>query len=154
MARPRSRRGWLPLLALLVVLAHGVVAPGASSANGDDGYKVIVHPSNPATTISRDQLRRAYLKKTTSWSDGTTIRPVDLPTKVSARDRFTREVVKKTPAQLRAYWNAQIFSGKGVPPPEARSASAAITYVLANPGALAYVPSDVEIGDAKVLAVK
>jgi hypothetical protein len=62
--------------------------------------------------------------------------------------------VKKTPAQLKSYWNQQIFSGKGVPPPEADTASAVISYVLAHKGAVGYLPANVEARGVKVVKVK
>jgi hypothetical protein len=52
------------------------------------------------------------------------------------------------------YWNQQIFSGKGVPPPEADSTAAAVAYVLANPGAIAYLPADADPGRVKVIEVR
>ena len=63
-------------------------------------------------------------------------------------------MLRKTPAQLKSYWNQQIFSGKGVPPPEADSTADVIAYVLANPGAVGYLPVDVDPGRAKVVEVK
>jgi hypothetical protein len=143
---------WLLVVLALVVAGLGPAPSLASGAAGD--FKVIVHPDNPATSVDRDFLRRAYLKKATSWSHGSTIRPIDLAAGSAARTRFTRDVLKKTPSQLRSYWNQQIFSGKGVPPAEARTPAAAIAYVLANPGAVAYIPSDVDAGGAKVVELR
>ena len=88
------------------------------------------------------------------WSGGDTIRPIDLATKFPVREQFVRRVLKKTPAQLKTYWNQQIFSGKGVPPPEAGSPNDVLSYVLAHPGAIGYVPVDVESREAKVIEVK
>jgi ABC-type phosphate transport system substrate-binding protein len=113
-----------------------------------------VHPENRVDALSRDFLRNAYLKKVTQWSHGATIRPIDLSSELPVRNQFTQDVIKKTPAQLKTYWNQQIFSGKGVPPPEADTAAAAISYVLANPGAVGYLPVDVDPGRAKVVGIK
>ena len=63
-------------------------------------------------------------------------------------------MIRKTPSQLRTYWNQQIFSGKGVPPPEADSVASAIQYVLANKGAIAYIPADADAGKAKVIGIR
>jgi ABC-type phosphate transport system substrate-binding protein len=142
------------ILWLVLVLALLGLAGPASSLAGKDAFKVIVHPDNPATSVDREFVRRAYLKKATHWSHGGKIRPIDLPSGAAARDRFTRDVLKKTPAQLRSYWSQQIFSGKGVPPATSDSTAAAIAYVLANPGALAYIPADVDPGGAKVIELR
>lgn len=134
------------LLAALALPARAVVAD-----KQEHRYKVIVHPDSPITAVSRELLRNAYLKKTGRWPDGPPIRPVDLSRSYAVRERFTVEVLRKTPAQLRSYWNQQIFSGKGVPPPEARTTSDLIAYVLATPGAVGYLPIDVDPRGAKVV---
>jgi hypothetical protein len=113
-----------------------------------------VNPKNPITAIDRGFLREAYLRRATDWTTGEPIRPIDLANRFAVRERFAIDVLRKTPAQLKRYWNQQIFSGKGVPPPEAESPAAAVAYVLGNPGALAYVPADADTGRAKVIGVK
>jgi len=135
------------LIAMVCLCATG------TSIAGDDAFKVIVNPENKATAVDRDFLRDAYLKKTQEWGDGKTIKPVDLASKFPQRDRFTHDVIGKSPSQLKSYWNQQIFSGKGVPPPEADSTTEVIDYVLANPGAVGYVPVNVDAGRAKVVKV-
>jgi len=139
------------------ILAAALVAVGiaATSRAGDDGgFKVIVNPDNRIEEVDREFLRDAYLKKATEWASGESVRPVDLAAKYPARDRFTEQVIRKTSAQLRTYWNQQIFSGKGVPPPEAESTADAIAYVLANRGGVGYLPVDADPGRAKVIRIR
>ena len=88
---------------------------GASPTTGD-GFQVIVHPENPVRVVDTDFLRGAFLKRTTRWKHGPALVPVDLAEQSPVRDRFTREVLEKTPSQLRSYWIQRIFSGTGVPP--------------------------------------
>lgn len=120
----------------------------------DDAFKIVVHPESSISGIDRALLRNAFLKKTTSWSSGKTIRPIGLTPKFPSRSRFVSEVLKKTPAQLKSYWNQQIFSGKGIPPPESDSVARVIAYVLANPGAVAFVPASADVGKAKVVPIR
>lgn len=141
------RRAVLPIIVCVLAFATRSLA-------AEQTFKVIVHPDNPVTSIDRGFLRDAYLKKAKEWSGDGAIRPVDLTAKFSVRTKFTEDVLRKTPAQLKNYWNQQIFSGKGVPPPEAESTAAVIKYVLANPGAVGYIPANVDAGGAKVIAVK
>jgi ABC-type phosphate transport system substrate-binding protein len=127
----------------------------ASTSDADnDGYKLIVHPDNPVAAVDRDFVRGAYLRKATEWGHRHTIRPIDLSTRFPARERFAQHVLKKTLSQLRNYWNQQIFSGKGVPPPEASSTADVIAYVLAHPGAIGYLPADADAGRAKVIRIR
>lgn len=137
-----------------LALAAVVLGLAGPSTAAGERFQVIVHPDNHVDTLSRDFLRNAYLKKATEWGQGGTIRPIDLPSKVNVREQFVHDVLKKTPAQLKTYWNQQIFSGKGVPPPEARSAAEVVSYVLANPGAVGYLPIDADPGKAKVIRMR
>src|SRR4051794_29454819 len=105
----------------IALAAMVVLGLAGSTLAGDASFKVIVNPKNSMTSVDRDFLRNAWLKKEAAWSDGETIRPLDLSARFTVRDQFTREVIKKTPSQLKSYWNQQIFSGKGVPPPETDS---------------------------------
>ena len=141
------------LLSAAVALGLAV-ALGAGSQAATDDYKVIVHPDNPLPGVDRAFLREIYLRKASDWTGLGPIHPIDLAMRFSVRERFAHEVLRKTTAQLRVYWNQQIFSGKGVPPPEAGTPAAAVAYVLANPGAIAYLPADSDPGRAKVIRVQ
>jgi ABC-type phosphate transport system substrate-binding protein len=142
-----TRRTWILAVAL-----------GASrwrtAFAGEERFVVIVHHDNPVTSLERDFLRDAFLKKATDWSPGETIRPVDLSSRFDVRELFTREVLRKTPAQLRSYWNQQIFSGKGTPPVEADSIAEMIEYVASNTGAVGYLPAGASPARVKVVEVK
>lgn len=145
-----TRRRIYRCVAIAVWIGFAMLA----SAAGSEDYKIIVHPGNPATAIDRQFLRDAYLRKTNDWAGGAEILPIDLTARYSVRERFGHDVLKKTPSQLKNYWNQQIFSGKGVPPPEADTADSVVSYVLANPGAVGYVPLDADTREAKVIKVK
>jgi ABC-type phosphate transport system substrate-binding protein len=138
------------VLAVLVIVISMSIATPAEDAR----FKIIVNAKNPVTNLDSDQLRNMFLKKRVVWGNGDTIRPIDLSSKFPVREQFVRRVLKKTPAQLKTYWNQQIFSGKGVPPPEASSPADVINYVRANSGAVGYVPADTDARDAKVVEVK
>jgi ABC-type phosphate transport system substrate-binding protein len=140
-------------LAVLLALTVVCVARPRTTAAGADAFIVIVHPDNPAASVDRELLRRAYLKKAAQWRGGGAVRPIDMRSGSPARVRFTRDVLKKTPSQLRSYWNQQVFSGKGVPPPQA-SPEGVIEYVLAHPGAVGYLPADMDPGGAKIIALE
>jgi ABC-type phosphate transport system substrate-binding protein len=136
------------------ILLIALLGLGVARARAEDGaFQVIVNPANPVAAVSRDFLRDAYLRKATDWENGATIHPIDLAPRFPERARFTHEVLRKSHAQLRSYWNQQIFSGKGVPPAEAESTAAAIAYVLAHPGAVGYLPAGIDPGGAKIVQV-
>jgi ABC-type phosphate transport system substrate-binding protein len=140
------------MLTLVVVATLALPVPRARAAA--DGFIVIVNPDNPVAEVSRDFLRDAFLKKSSSWSGGEALRPVDLSRRFGARESFCRDVLKKTLPQLKRYWNQQVFSGKGVPPPELDSEKAVIAFVLANKGAIGYLPAGADTGGARVVKVR
>jgi ABC-type phosphate transport system substrate-binding protein len=117
-------------------------------------YRVIVHPSNPATNIERRELADMFLKKVRSWSHGERVAPADLPSSSSLREKFATMVLNRTVSAVKSYWQQQIFSGRGLPPPELDSEEAVVQYVLKNPGAVAYVSTKADIGAAKVLVIR
>ena len=144
-----------PGIHLLLFISAAVIAGGATDpVAATDEYKVVVNPGNPITDVDRAFLREAYLRRATDWSGGEPIRPIDLTSRFTVRERFVVDVLKKTPAQLKRYWSQQIFSGKGVPPPEVDTPASVVAYVLANPGAIGYLPRDADPGGAKVVRVK
>jgi ABC-type phosphate transport system substrate-binding protein len=138
---------------LAVLLPFGALGRRRVLAADEPAFKVIVHPDNPITDVDRELLRDAFLRRATEWRNGDTIRPIDLSRRFHVRDRFTREVLKKTPAQLRSYWTQQIFSGKGVPPPEADAVRDLIGYVLDHRGAVGYLPASADTEGAKVVRI-
>ncbi len=135
----------------LAVFWLGSALPSVAS---DLGLVIIVHPANPARSVDKHFLQAAFLKQEVSWPNGVVIHPVDLARSDRARERFGTDVIGKTPAQLRSYWSARIFSGTEVPPNEVESPAAAVKFVLGRPGAIGYLPSGAEPGAAKVLELR
>ena len=80
-------------------------------------FTVIVNASNPVSSLPRDEVAKLFLKKTVSWGSGKMVTPVELPPAAKAREAFVRVVLNKSPAQVKSYWQQQIFSGRDVPPP-------------------------------------
>jgi ABC-type phosphate transport system substrate-binding protein len=116
-------------------------------------YRVIVHPRNPLISAERAFVADAFLKKSTRWRHGEAIRPVDLEDSAPRRT-FSEEVLVRSVSAVRSYWQQQIFSGRGIPPPELDSDQAVIKFVLQNPGAIGYVSGHADLAGAKVLQVR
>jgi ABC-type phosphate transport system substrate-binding protein len=139
-----------PFLAFVAVVF--LVLVGARAAHAE-GWKVIVHPSNPASSIKKAQLSRLLLKSTATWDNGNKVMPVDQKVTSSTRDAMSRAVHGRSARVIKNWWNQQIFAGKGVPPPELASDAKVLAYVLNNPGAIGYVDGAAVTGDAKVLSI-
>jgi len=137
---------------ILVLAALGVTA-GRISAEDPGAFKVIVHPSNPATQITRLKVGEIFLKKDKRWPDGQPAVPVEPSGKSPVRQRFDQEIFGKQVIALSAYWQQMIFSGKGIPPPEKSTDADVVTFVRETPGAIGYVGSGADATGVKVVTV-
>jgi hypothetical protein len=150
-----TRFAWVVFLwATLGIL---LVAGGGTRASAEEGppaFVVIANAKNPTASSPREFLSNAFLKKTTRWDDGETIRPVDLGPASPARRAFSQKVLDRSVAAVRSYWQQRIFSGRDLPPPELGSDDAVIEYVGRNRGAVGYVSGTAHLHDVKILPVK
>ena len=132
-----------PTLVLLAGLLAFTADPASSPAQD---FAVIVNVSNPISTLSKEEVAKLFLKKTVSWSSGQSASPVELPVTDKVRESFAREVLNKSVAQVRSYWQQQIFSGRDVPPPEKSTEDEVLAFVRANPNAIGYVSRTANMG--------
>jgi ABC-type phosphate transport system substrate-binding protein len=135
-------------------LAIVVLLLSVSALAQEPAYRVIVHPGNPATALSRDQLANVFLKKVTHWPDGETIRPVDQRSSAPVRKELTERVLRKSLAGVRNYWQQLIFSGRAIPPPVLESDAAVVAFVARHRGAIGYVSAAARLDGVKVVATK
>jgi ABC-type phosphate transport system substrate-binding protein len=150
---PLGRRAVGLALALALLLAM-VTSRGTARAEITPEYRVIVHPENPNTSLAREFLIDAFLKRTTRWGDGETIRPVDQRSDSAVRRRFSESVLQRSVAAVKSYWQQRIFSGRELPPPELDSDEAVVGYVLKHRGAVGYVSGAAKLDRAKVVQVQ
>jgi ABC-type phosphate transport system substrate-binding protein len=150
----RRRRGLLLLLPLSVLSLSVPFGRSTAQAEAVPDFRVIVHPENPATGFTRDFLTDAFLKRTTRWGDGETLRPVDQRSTSVARQKFSDAVLGRSVAAVKNYWQQRIFSGRDLPPPELDSDDAVVSYVMSHRGALGYVSGGAKLDKAKPVAVR
>ena len=138
------------LLCLLVALLLVAASP-------DERYQVIVNSSVPVTSLSKADLSLLFLKKMTSyqkWGNAGKVVPVDLAADSETRIAFTKAVHQKAVTAIKAYWQQQIFSGRGTPPVEVTSDADMIAMVSKTAGAIGYVTAGASLpGGVKVVRV-
>lgn len=140
----------IAVLEAAVVLAAWLPARAEPAA----GFHVIVNPANPAARLDRRFLSEAFLKKRTRWANDSAIQPVDLGQKSAARAAFSHGVLGRDVVSVRRYWAQQVFSGRGVPPPEFATDSEVIKFVASRKGAIGYVAAGVALDGVKVVEVE
>jgi ABC-type phosphate transport system substrate-binding protein len=144
----------IPGLALALAALALVPAPEAAAP----GYKVVVASTNPVTAIDRGELAKVFLRNVTRWKDGREMAPVDQSGRSEVRTEFTRDVLEKAGmsriSAVESYWQQQIYSGRGVPPPVKASDAEVVAFVVANPGAIGYVSAAADTTGVKVVDVR
>jgi hypothetical protein len=66
---------------------------------------------------------------------------------------FVKDVLKRSVAAVKSYWQQRIFSGRALPPPELDSEEEVVLYVLTHPGAVGYVSDRANTAAVKVVGI-
>ncbi len=134
---------------IIFILLVGFIALSASAQS----YKIIVNSANPTTSISKKEVSNFFMKKTSKWSDGTKLAPVDQKAGSMERKDFTQSVHGKNVSAVKSFWQQAMFSGKGTPPAEKASDAEVIAFVIRNPGAIGYVSSSASLSGVKTITI-
>lgn len=138
----------------LLVLAGLVTLSAEPSAVSAQEFALVVNAANPVTALSKEEVAKLFLKKQVTWESGTSATPVELPPTSRVREHFAQAVLGKSLAQVRSYWQQQIFSGRDVPPAEKATEDDVLAFVRANQGAIGYVTRGASLGrGVKVVAL-
>jgi ABC-type phosphate transport system substrate-binding protein len=136
-----------------ILVCIGVVFMASLSEAQGGSFKVIVHSSNPVSSLSKQEVASLFLKKTTKWKNGETVMPIDLVDGSPARVVFSKLVLGKSVDQIKAYWNNRIFSGADTPPPAFSYEDDVLKFVNDNTNALGYISSNASLGKSNVKVV-
>jgi ABC-type phosphate transport system substrate-binding protein len=136
---------------LLVGLVF-LVVEGMTSAQ-DTSFKVVVNAANPIASISKDELSKLFLKKSTTWKNGHEVVPVDQSERSPVRESFSRQIHDRAVAAIKSYWQQQMFSGRSTPPPTKSSDGELLSFVQQNPDAIGYISSSAAISGVKVVNI-
>lgn len=138
---------------VLFALGASLFASAPARAEGKDSYVVIVHPDNPAKSLSKKKVSRLLLKELAKWDGGLAAQPVDLESGSVVRESFSQRVHGRSVSSIKHYWQRQVFSGRGVPPPELKGDDAVVSYVRSHPGAIGYVSPSAKLNGVKVVTL-
>lgn len=123
-----------------------------AEAVAQDGFRVVVNSSNPVSSMSKNQVSKLFLEKST-WDDGAAVSPVDLLPASPVREGFSKDVLGlSVPAAVDRIREVSKSAG-GNPPPSLASDREVLAYVRLKPGAIGYVSTAADVSGVKVLAV-
>ena len=91
------------LIRFSLIVAMVLLASVTFCAEGGS-YKIVVNPSNPVTSMSRDDVSRIFMTKSTKFPDGRSASPVDLPANSPIRESFSKDIHGKPASAVDAYW--------------------------------------------------
>lgn len=114
---------------------------------------VIVHPSFPATTLSKADFAKLYLGRTTTFPSGTQAHAIELPPG-PVREQMLGAFLQKTDAEVAAIWSKLVFSGNAKSLPRVADEKAMLDRVASDPNAIGYVEAKSVDGSVKVLKVQ
>jgi ABC-type phosphate transport system substrate-binding protein len=153
LASERRHRLVLVLVGLGLLLRVGVRQAAAHSDASPD-YRVIVNSDNPVTAVPREFLADAFLKRTTRWTSGEVLKPVDQRSTSFVRQKFSDGVLHRSVAAVKNYWQQRIFSGRDLPPPELDSDEAVVSFVSSHHGSVGYVSGAAKLERVKPVVVE
>lgn len=134
----------------IVVLLYSIIGSlTVSKAMAE--VAIVVHPSNDSK-FDKSTIKKIFLGKSKSFSNGRTAILISAGSKESITDEFNKNVIGKSSNQVNAYWSKMIFTGKGTPPQEMSSVDEIISAISTNPDAIGYVDSSKVSDSVKVVA--
>jgi len=125
-------------LVLLTLILVSFVSRDVFAAN-NSSFFIIINAKNPIESLDRKFIADVYLKKITHWPEDGIIQPIDLTPDAPARNRFSEEILNRSVMGVKNYWQQLIFSGQDVPPPELRTDSEVIQYIVKNQSSIGYI---------------
>ena len=113
---------------ILILLAGGLL--GAAETSEAD---VVVIVNQAAELPAKEQVSDVYLGRSRAFT------PIDRNETSALRAEFYRKVTGRDAAQIKMVWARLVFTGRGLPPKELRSADAVKKAVAADPSAIGYI---------------
>ncbi len=155
-ARPRhvlTGNGSVRSRRIALLLVAGVVTALAARAYPAD-FKIVANPSVSVARLTRAEASSLFLKKLDKWPDGTPVVPVDQDHDSPLRRLFTREIHERTVEMIDAFWQRQVFSGRGTPPTTKASDAEVVSFVASSPGAIGYVSVNTATSGVKEIRIQ
>lgn len=127
------------LLNLTLPLILSIMLAGVARAD----LSIIVHPDNPVSTLSTDEVRQIFLGRMRLYPNTQkNIDPVDQHTARPTFEKFYRVVANLTPTTLQRLRAMYLFSGKGMLPKMLPGEGEVVEFVAKHPQAIGYINSE------------
>lgn len=131
-----------PLLAVLLLAGFPVRAV--------EPLAVVTAATSPLDTLSLDNLKLIYQRKSQIDPEGNRWVPLNLPIADPLRRSFSQTLFSMLPEEQEDYWNVQYFNGI-TPPKVMASEEAILRFVASTTGSIGYVRKQKVDSRVKVL---
>ena len=120
----------------LILLSALICLPIAAAAVD---LVVVANPKSGIDRMTREEVVFVFMGRWRQLPSGLHATPVDAPVDSPERVDFYRQLVNKSPSEVKAYWSRLMFSGGARPPVAASDAEAQMRLLAATPGAIGYI---------------
>lgn len=135
-------RGLVGYGAAALLAACALMTPGSAFSQ-----QVIANESADVKELDLHALRAIFGMRLTEWPNGSRIVVFIMDPDSKLHNTFAKRRLRLFPYQLTQAWDRLVFSGTGQAPLEVRSPTEMRRRVLATPGAIGYLPTDMPTGD-------
>ena len=139
-------------LLLAVLFAAPALTLAHDSVAGGEVLAVIVNKSNPASSLSQNELRPIFQTTKKAWGSGEDAVPINLPEDNPLRNEFDQAVLGLDPERVARYWTDRKVRGGARPPVRVPTTGAVLKAVAAKPGAIGYIRLSEVNSSVKVVA--
>lgn len=131
---------------LKFISASALLAAGGVQAQ----VVVVMGNGGTVTQVTREQVTAIFLGRSQQFPGGQKALPVDNSNE-NVREKFSSQVLGKSPAQVKSIWSRLIFSGTAAPPKEVADSAAVKAFVNTHPGAIGYIDAAAIDSSVKVV---
>lgn len=110
-----------------------------SMADAGDDIVVIAHPSMAGQTVDKSSVRSIFGMRSRNWPSGAKITVFVLDDDHPTHVRFTKDILRTFPHNLRRIWDRRVFSGVGQAPTDLETEDDMVNEIATSTGAIGYV---------------
>lgn len=100
---------------------------------------VVANLKSGIDRMSREEVTFVFMGRWRQLPSGLRAMPVDLPEESPERAEFYRQLVNKSPSEIKAYWSRLVFSGSARPPVSPETHDEQMRILVSTLGAIGYL---------------
>jgi len=133
------------LYKLSVIIALAIPCQLFADSSDTTKQNIILVANTNIASLSTRELKSIYATKLKKWSNGQAIHVFNLDAKNKHFRQFCLQNLHLQPYQLERIWKRMVFTGTGTPPITVSSLEEMKNKIMSTPGAIGYLPNDIEI---------